>query len=335
MHGLEAGTHALLGPGELQAVCPHLPSRCGGKDLVALFSTSRDGYSLQTLYARAQHCGPTFVVVQTAGGVVLAGFASRDWSGSDVIAGGAAAHFGAHSHGHKPPRDGPHTASSLSTTGLLHAGSGGAYFGSGESFVATLRPGAPSVHRWTRFNNYFQLARSDCLAFGGGSLSGAAFGPLSATSLGHAGAGAGAGSRGRSDSGASGPGEKLRRGGFALHLDGNLEWGYSGPSETFGTLASLIPPSPDGSGGGRGGEAESDGGRFKIVRVDVYGFVMPGSSAAGAAALRVGGGSAGGPHAQGVSNLSRSPSTTGLLGGGLGGAHSNTSAAGAGGRRWA
>jgi hypothetical protein len=119
----------------------HLPSRCVGRDWQLLFSTDRDGYSLTTLYSRARGRGPTVVTVMDDKSHVMCGFASRDWSGSDLV---------------------------TSTTGfstLSRAAS--SYFGSGESFLARIRPEF-AVYRWTRRDNNFLAARPDGLVFGGG-----------------------------------------------------------------------------------------------------------------------------------------------------------------------
>ena len=302
--GVEPGEQPLLAPAEQRALLPHLPARLGGYDWLRLFHTSSDGYSLQTLYSRAQHCGPTLLLVLSDAGALCAAFASRDWSGSDpVLAGGPAARLrgsggggggGAGGGRLASPGGGGGSAYHLAATGALHAGAAGgsAYFGSGECFVAQLRPAA-TVYRWSRANNYFQLARADCLAFGGGSVAssslssggGSGGGGGGALLLGAAPLGAPTSAGGALDGGASaqlrsgggGGAGPLARGGFALWLDANLEWGYSGPCMTFNTLDSLVAVAPGGSGGGATAPG-IDGGRFRIVRVEVWGFTPPAAS---------------------------------------------------------
>jgi hypothetical protein len=86
---------------------------------------------------------------------VFGGFASRDWSGAEFGPAGAAAgggHFARGSVGYLPSpgrRSGEH------------------WFGSGDAFLFSLRPGF-AVHRWTRSNNDFQMAHDNFMAFGGG-----------------------------------------------------------------------------------------------------------------------------------------------------------------------
>ena len=251
--GLAPGETPLLSASDVRAVCQHLPSRCIGKDWQLLFSTDAHGYSLQTLYARVRHRGPTLLVVLDDEHHVVAGFASRDWSGSDIIggSGGGGGGFSAASASH-------HFRSSQG----VHDHTSSSFFGSGESFVASIRPSF-RVFRWTRSNNLFLLARPDCLAFGGGG------------------------------------------GGFGLSLDGALERGTSACSETYGN--------PPLTGGGGGGEANSapaaSSAAFRVIRVEVWGFVLNltpvrhGASASSSSGGR-GGGGGGSAHAGGTTKES-------------------------------
>jgi len=126
-----------------------------GKDLPLLFSSQRDGYSLGTLYSRARGAGPTLLVVLDESQSVFGGFASRDWSGHDygTTATHSVASYARGSVGYMPS---PHRGRTSDS-----------WFGSGDAFLFSLRPNF-AVHRWTRSNNEFQLAKENCLAFGGG-----------------------------------------------------------------------------------------------------------------------------------------------------------------------
>jgi hypothetical protein len=103
-----------------------------GKDLPLLFSTQRDGYSLSTLYSRARGNGATLLVVLDESQSVFGGFASRDWSGAEFGPGGgppagAGGHFARGSVGYLP------------SPGRGRAGEN--WFGSGDAFLFSLRPG--------------------------------------------------------------------------------------------------------------------------------------------------------------------------------------------------
>ena len=142
---------------DLRQLLPHLPSRCMGKDLPLLFSTQRDGYSLSTLYSRARGSGATLLVVLDESQSVFGGFASRDWSGAEFGPAGGGAHAG-----------GTFARGSVGYLPSPSRGRGGEnWFGSGDAFLFTLRPGF-AVHRWTRSNNDFQLAHDNFMALGGG-----------------------------------------------------------------------------------------------------------------------------------------------------------------------
>jgi hypothetical protein len=176
----------LLSREDLRELSTHFPSRVVGKDLSLVFCTRRDGYSLRTLWRCVRGHGPTLIVVMDDGGNVFGGFASRDWAGTDIVT-------GTHSSGDASSATVP-LSSGLGYGGALgdapashwargtvgYQGSPGAltrggattYFGSGEAFLFTARP-ALAVHRWSRANNMFMLARETMLAFGGG---GAGFG---------------------------------------------------------------------------------------------------------------------------------------------------------------
>lgn len=156
--GLGAGETALLSSADVRELMRHLPSRCHGKALKLLFSTSQNGYSLATLLNRCRGHGPTLLVVMDEASQVFGGFASRDWSGNDLASSTVQFSLG--------------RGSSSTSVG---AGSGSAslftrtssYFGSGEAFLFRCKP-TLAVYRWTRRNSDFQLARRDLLALGGG-----------------------------------------------------------------------------------------------------------------------------------------------------------------------
>lgn len=159
--GLGTGEQVLLSSADMKQLISHLPSRCHGRDWNLVFSSSRDGYDLSTLYSKVRGRGPTLIVVMDDQQHVFGGFASRDWSGSDLVTGSVAYNFIGSTTANG-------MASALSPAGLKtqqHAR--GAYFGSGESFVFSIRPNF-NVFRWTRKNNLFMLGRGDCIAFGGG-----------------------------------------------------------------------------------------------------------------------------------------------------------------------
>lgn len=199
--GLSTTEQPLLSTSQIKSLMSHLPSKCHGRDWSLLFSTSRDGYSLSTLYSRVQGKGPTLVVLMDEQSYIFGGFASRDWNGTDLITGSIA--FSTTANGMdmlSPSRravhelnNSPSSSSSSSFTIPSSYTVQGSYFGSGESFLFTSRPNF-AVYRWTRKNNLFLLHRPDCLAFGGG------------------------GSR------------------FGLYLDSTLERGASGTCETFANL---------------------------------------------------------------------------------------------------
>ena len=213
--GLSPGESPLLSADDIRRICQHLPSRCIGKSWQLLFSTDQHGYSLQTLYSRVRHRGPSLVVVMDDASHVMAGFASRDFSGSNdsnaYLSSSSSPGRPAHSYTAAIAAHLPHSLHSHAhqQQGQQQRG----FFGSGESFVASIRPDF-AVYRWTRQNNLFLLARPDCLAFGGGG------------------------------------------GGFGLSLDSALERGVSGHSETYGN-----PPLA---------AAEV----FRVIRVEVWGFVL-------------------------------------------------------------
>jgi len=194
--GLAPGETNLLSPRDFRELLKYLPPRCAGKTWRLLFSTSQHGYSLATLYSRVRGHGPTMLLVLDDRGCVFGGFASRDWSGNDLVSSAIRFSFG---------------------------GSGSAptssYFGSGETFLFSCQPQF-RVHRWTQRNNEFMMARRDLLAFGGGG------------------------------------------GKFGLSLDAALDRGSSGACDTFGN-----PPLAGGAGAGE---------LFRAVRVEVWGFILPG-----------------------------------------------------------
>jgi len=195
------GDEPLVAPSDVRSLLPHLPARCVGRDWKLAFSTARDGYSLSTLLGCVRGKGATLLVVLDDLQHVFGAFASRDWANDGpaaAAAGGLLSSFAS---------VGPFSPGSPSK---LPGGKGAAsrpgFFGSGESFLFTLRPQA-AVHRWTRRNNYFQLTQPEGLAFGGTS----------------GGAGAGGGS------------------GFGLWLDANLDRGTSTSSDTFGNPPLAAP----------------------------------------------------------------------------------------------
>ena len=178
----------LLSARDLRALLPQLPSKCVGRDMRLLFSTQRDGYSLSTLYARARDAGPTLLVVLDDSSAVFGAFAPADWAGDDFAApGSSSGHFARGSVGYmaSPVR------------GLTHGrGAGGdAWFGDTSAFLFSLVPSF-AAFRATRANAHFQLAKDECLAFGGSGSAGG-------------------------------------RGAFGLWLDASFEKGCSAPCDTF------------------------------------------------------------------------------------------------------
>lgn len=160
LRGLADGEVSLLSPVDAARLVTHLPSRCVGKELTLVFSTQQHGYSLATLLRRARGAGPTLLVVMDDAGGVCGGFAARDWGGDDLVTAlvpSLPLFFRATGRtGHTP------------TPSAAAGGAPGRYFGSGETFLFSLRP-ALAIHRWSRRNNHFQLAAPDTgLAFGGG-----------------------------------------------------------------------------------------------------------------------------------------------------------------------
>lgn len=137
----------------------HLPSRCHGKALKLLFSTSQNGYSLATLLNRCRGHGPTLLVVMDEASHVFGGFASRDWSGNDLASSTVQFSLGRGTSSSAAGGGGSGSASLFTRTS--------SYFGSGEAFLFRCKP-ALAVYRWTRRNSDFQLARRDLLALGGG-----------------------------------------------------------------------------------------------------------------------------------------------------------------------
>jgi hypothetical protein len=171
-----------------------------GKPFSLLFSTQRDGYSLSTLYSRARGVGASLLLVLDDQHNVFGGFASRDWSGDDFS---SSAHVGG----------GVFTRGSVGyLPSPVRGRTSDSWFGSGDAFLFRLRP-AFEVYRWTRHNSLFQLAKDDCIAFGGSSASGS------------------------------------QRCG--LWLDSALEKGSSSASETYGNPP-LAPPLPGSSAAAAG-----------------------------------------------------------------------------------
>jgi hypothetical protein len=158
MVGLAVGETALLTAADVRELARNLPSRCVGKSWKLLFSTSQHGYSLATLYNRTRGMGPTVLVVMDEQSHIFGGFASRDWSGSDISS-SSMQQFAFSSL----TRAGQ--AAAASATG---AGRTTQYFGTGEAFLFRLKPGPSAIWRWSRKNSEFQLARREMLALGGG-----------------------------------------------------------------------------------------------------------------------------------------------------------------------
>jgi hypothetical protein len=131
----------------IRSLIQHLPSRVIGKDWQLLFSTLQHGYNLHSLLHRVKNHGPTLLVAMDDQSHVFGGFASRDWSGNDLVTSSM------------PYSSGKFASRSTSNTA--------SYFGSGESFIFAAHP-TFQVYRWTKRNNSFLLARGDCIAFGGG-----------------------------------------------------------------------------------------------------------------------------------------------------------------------
>jgi hypothetical protein len=124
---------------------------------LCLFPFSGDGYSLPTLYARARGVGPTLLVVLDDSSAVFGGFAGSDWSGEETHSGPGAGHFARGTVGYLPSPSRYRTSDH--------------WFGATDAFVFTLAPEF-AAHRWTRVNSHWQLAKDECLAFGGGSNGG-------------------------------------------------------------------------------------------------------------------------------------------------------------------
>jgi TLD len=134
-----------------------LPAKCYNKTWNLLFSTDVDGYSLQTLYNKTKGHAPLLMVLLDSSGSTFGVFSSHSFNGGNEI----------------------FSSNLLLSPGKLflkqsytaHASpssnKAATYFGSGETFIFSLRPSF-KVYRWTRKNNLFILARNDCLAFGGG-----------------------------------------------------------------------------------------------------------------------------------------------------------------------
>jgi len=117
---------------------------------------------------------------------VFGGFAASDWSGEDAHGSASAGSFARGSVGYLPSPSRYRTSDT--------------WFGAADAFVFSLAPDF-AAHRWTRANTHWQLAKDDCIAFGGGATT--------------------AGARGGG-------------GACALWLDAGLERGASAPTETFG-----------------------------------------------------------------------------------------------------
>jgi hypothetical protein len=224
----------LLSAADARFVASALPSRLAGRALSLAFSTQRDGYSLATLYARARGVGPTLLVVLDDSSAVFGGFAATDWAGED--------HGGGHAGGGSFARG---------TVGYLPSPVRGrtsdTWFGGADNFLFALSP-APALHRWARANSHFQLARDDCVAFGG------------------SGAGVGGG-------GSAAAAVAARGGcGFGLWLDAGLEKGQTTACDTYGS-APLT-------------RAADAAGFFRVVRVELWAFADAPAGAAAAGARR-------------------------------------------------
>ncbi|CAL5224680.1 g7404 [Coccomyxa viridis] len=166
---------SMLSDDDVRALAMAVPFRHRWRHWRLLYSTARDGISLQTLYRRAPESGASVLVVRDTQQHIFGCFTSESWRVA--------------------PR----------------------YYGTGESFVFQTQPKA-QMWAWHQRrmalarNDFFQFGRPDSLALGGAPQ-------------------------------------------YALYLDGDLQFGSSGTSDTFGSpcLAS---------------NAE-----FEIGRVELWGLV--------------------------------------------------------------
>merc|ERR1719231_2248798 len=78
--GLDELKKSMISDGQVLQLLEALPSRFKVRDWQLLYSTDLHGYSLQTLYNRANKCrGPSLLLARDAAGQVFGGFASHTW----------------------------------------------------------------------------------------------------------------------------------------------------------------------------------------------------------------------------------------------------------------
>lgn len=129
-------TNTMLTIQELQEIWRWIPLRFRIANLSMLFSTQTDGYSLKSFYNKCGDASPTLILLKTKKGAIFGAFASHPWS---------------------------------ERQGLK------AYFGSGETFVFSLRP-TPVKYAWSgiacfggaAIDEYFLMGGDHALVIGGG-----------------------------------------------------------------------------------------------------------------------------------------------------------------------
>jgi hypothetical protein len=141
--GVGAESRVLVGEAALRRVAGALPTRYAVSDWHLLYSTDRDGISLQTFYLRAAACGACVLAMRSTRGRVFGGFASEVRAPAS------------------PER----------------------FYGSGECFLFALprQPlpgapepdgGAPRVYRWSGQNRHFCFSHKSYFAMGSGGRHG-------------------------------------------------------------------------------------------------------------------------------------------------------------------
>jgi hypothetical protein len=142
LRGIDDTEPCMLQRRQISHLCTLLPTTMQLSDWVLLYTSARDGYSLETFYQRCEQQGPTLVIVSDTSGALFGAFHSTSWR--------------------RP-------------TG------GDEYYGTGECFVfrqsdtngggAGISDGDNSVwqkYAWTGVTDEFVMSGHDVIAFGGG-----------------------------------------------------------------------------------------------------------------------------------------------------------------------
>ncbi|XP_053429554.1 TLD domain-containing protein 2 [Nycticebus coucang] len=147
----------VLGTSEIRQLSFHLPSRVTGQPWNLVFCTSRDGFSLRSLYRQMEgHSGPVLLVL-------------RDQDGQDEPTLLSLENGGA--RGLPTPFHLQTTSSAFQTFGAFSSSAirlSKGFYGTGETFLFSFSPQL-KVFKWTGSNAFFVKGDLDSLMMGSGS----------------------------------------------------------------------------------------------------------------------------------------------------------------------